>query len=112
MLGIQPAEPHRLIRAPQFDCGSLGEREEVIDVPSPDGIACARSLELLDCVVPNGLEHEEATSLSVPQQALVDERLELVKIGCGDISAASRSKLPGKTASRVKRDRSVSSSKP
>jgi hypothetical protein len=62
----------------------LGEREEVLGVAPPQFLGLARVLEPLGRVLADRLQHPEAL-LSVAEKALVDEILDGVQVGLGDI---------------------------
>ncbi len=58
----------------------FGERQEPLRVPAAQRITVAGDLEPLGRVLADGLQHPE-TLFALPEQALLDERLERVHIG-------------------------------
>jgi hypothetical protein len=84
------ARPRRLLGRGRLAARRLGERGEVLRVAHSHGVRLAARLELLDRVLPHGLEHREADGAGAPEvlveQALGHERRNLRPAGvahCG-----------------------------
>ena len=68
---------------PGVQVRALGEFEEVIGVRIAHQRRLVGPLELVECELANGFEHDEATAATA-KQALVDERLDEVRVHPGD----------------------------
>ncbi len=83
MLFVEAAKPRCLFRSAQMRLGFLSEREEPSRVPSFGLVALAGYFETLRSELADRLEHPEPwlVGLANPNQTLVDQRLEIVKLG-------------------------------
>src|SRR6267143_3145112 len=83
--------------------GLLRECQKMLSVTAAQLIGRARRLEPLGRVFADRLQHPEPI-IVVPQQALLDERLERIEIGSGDLlgrlerAAAAEDRKPTKEA--------------
>ena len=73
-----------MARREERELGGLREREEELGVPQAHVVRLSRTLELLDGELADRLQHREAL-VRVPQEALIDERLERVHVGPGNL---------------------------
>ena len=103
MLGVEARKPDSLVRPRQLGRALLGESEELPGVACVEIVALAGCLQPLDGELADRLEHPEALA-GVPEEALVDERLEGVEVGAGDLlgclegAAAAEDGQPGEQA--------------
>ena len=87
MLGIEPVEPDSLLEPPHLRLRLLGELEEVAGVAASQLARFSSRLELLLRVLVDRLQHPVArpeSRLAPAQQALVEQRLQAVRIGLAD----------------------------
>ena len=59
-LCVETLEPFALLWAEQARLGLLGQRDVVVGVSTPYGIAVAASRQTIECVLADGLEHSQA----------------------------------------------------
>ena len=84
-LWIEPFEPGRLLGArPEMGLGFLRQAQEIVGVPLPEPLTVPLGVESLGGVLADRLQHPEALR-RVPNQALVDERLQAVEARVDDL---------------------------
>src|SRR5712691_7579973 len=92
--------------------GFLREAKEVVAVALPETVTVSLDVESLGGVLADRLQHPEAL-LRVPEQALVDERLEDVEAGADDLlgclqgAAAAEDRKPGEEGLLLVREQVV-----
>jgi hypothetical protein len=84
VLDLEQDDELVLLRAAESLVDVLGKRAEVVGVAAAQIIGFAPSLELVDRVLPDRLEHRDAVP-KPPYEALVEQRLERVEVGGTDI---------------------------
>src|SRR2546425_4066755 len=111
VLTLQPVGPLRGVTS-QVRLGLLSERQEVLRVAAAQLISLAGGLEPLGRVFADRLQHPEPV-IYASQKALLDERLQSIEIGIGDLlsrlerAAAAEDRKPTKEALLVTRQQLV-----
>ena len=84
VLALELLEGLALTRARQLALGLLREREEPLGVPAPEVVDLSCAFESLERVLPDRREHRQPLLVGPPEQAVVEERGEVVEIGVAD----------------------------
>ena len=84
MLVLHALQPRSLLGSLQEGLGLFGEREEPLRVSATDRVGVARGGEALAGELPDRLQHPVAL-VREAKEALLDERLQRVEIGCCDL---------------------------
>ena len=84
VLVLEALQPDSLLGALQERLGPLGQREEPLRVPATDRVGVVRGREALAGQLADRLQHPEPPA-GPPHEALVDQRLQPVDVGCDDL---------------------------
>jgi hypothetical protein len=109
MVGVEAFGPFRL-GVEAMSVRLFRQLREELGVAPPQLAFLGSLPELLQGVLPNRLEDEEAIVSDRLDEAVVDERAEVVELGTTDPSAASSGNVPEKTERRAKSSRAPGSS--